>query len=122
MQLTANMRCRLKGKISPNRSPRSANRPLGVRGTIKATNKYEGNKAEVYEGVALTALLKQAGVPQGAQVRGAGMAYLYLGREMGGFLLVHRLPSFPEELGRIHRITRAASVRIEFAAMPWKCW
>jgi DMSO/TMAO reductase YedYZ molybdopterin-dependent catalytic subunit len=43
------------------------------RTTLKVTNPH-ANKHETYEGVALAELLKQAGVPQGSQLRGPAMA------------------------------------------------
>jgi hypothetical protein len=43
------------------------------RKTLKVMNPHD-KKEEVYEGVMLTELLQRAGVPQGAQLRGAAMA------------------------------------------------
>jgi Oxidoreductase molybdopterin binding domain len=44
------------------------------RKTIKVVNEHQDNQGEVYDGVLLATLLKQAGVPQGSQLRGAAMA------------------------------------------------
>lgn len=43
------------------------------RKTLKVMNSHE-KKEETYEGVPLTEILKRAGVPQGAQLRGAAMS------------------------------------------------
>jgi DMSO/TMAO reductase YedYZ molybdopterin-dependent catalytic subunit len=56
-----------------------------TRTTVKATNEHEGNKEEVYEGVLLLNLLKQAGVPQGRQLRGAAMAKYVVAEGSDGY-------------------------------------
>jgi hypothetical protein len=43
------------------------------RNTLKVTNPRD-KKEETYEGVSVMELLKRAGAPQGAQLRGAAMA------------------------------------------------
>ena len=55
------------------------------RKTIKAMNEHQDNKAEVYEGVLLATLLKQAGVPQGSQLRGPAMATYVLAEGSDGY-------------------------------------
>ncbi len=56
-----------------------------TRTTVKATNEHQGNKEEVYEGVLLSNLLKQAGVPQGTQLRGAAMAKYVVAEGSDGY-------------------------------------
>jgi DMSO/TMAO reductase YedYZ molybdopterin-dependent catalytic subunit len=56
-----------------------------TRTTVKATNEHQGNKEEVYEGVLLANLLKQAGVPQGTQLRGAAMAKYVVAEGSDGY-------------------------------------
>ncbi len=56
-----------------------------TRTTVKTTNEHQGNKEEVYEGVLLSTLLKQAGVPQGAHMRGAAMAKYVVAEGSDGY-------------------------------------
>jgi len=57
------------------------------RATVKALNSREG-KEEVYEGVLLGELLRQAGVPQGEKLRGAMMATYLLAQGADGYRVV----------------------------------
>jgi DMSO/TMAO reductase YedYZ molybdopterin-dependent catalytic subunit len=61
------------------------------RTTVKVTNEHQGNKEEVYEGVLLSTLLKQAGLPQGAQLRGPAMAKYILAEGLDGYRAVFAL-------------------------------
>jgi len=55
--------------------------------TVRVMNAHS-HKEEVYEGVALAALLKQAGVPQGEQIRGPWMASYVLAEAADGYRVV----------------------------------
>ena len=59
--------------------------------TVKVTNEHQGNKEEVYEGVPLSTLLKQAGVPQGAELRGPAMAKYVLAEGSDGYRAIFAL-------------------------------
>jgi DMSO/TMAO reductase YedYZ molybdopterin-dependent catalytic subunit len=58
--------------------------------TLKVTNPHEG-KEETYEGVALTELLKRAGVAQGSSLRGAAMATYVLAQAADGYRVIFSL-------------------------------
>lgn len=58
--------------------------------TVRVTNPHS-HKEEVYEGVALAALLKEAGVPQGEQIRGPWMASYVLAEAADGYRVVFSL-------------------------------
>ena len=58
--------------------------------TIRVMNPHS-HKEEVYQGVALAALLKQAGVPQGEQIRGPWMASYVLAEAADGYRVVFSL-------------------------------
>ena len=60
------------------------------RKTVKVMNPHD-KKEETYEGVLLTELLKRAGVPQGAQVRGAAMATYVQADAADGYRVVFSL-------------------------------
>jgi len=60
------------------------------RKTISVNNEHAGEN-ETYEGVALAALLKQAGVPQGIQVRGKAMAIYVLAEAADGYRVIFSL-------------------------------
>lgn len=60
------------------------------RTTVHVTNSHN-HKEEVYEGVALAALLKEAGVPQGEQIRGPWMAACVLAEAADGYRVVFSL-------------------------------
>jgi DMSO/TMAO reductase YedYZ molybdopterin-dependent catalytic subunit len=60
------------------------------RKTLKVTNPHE-NKEETYEGVLLAELLKRAGVPQGAQLRGAAMATYVQADAADGYRVIFSL-------------------------------
>ena len=60
------------------------------RKTLKVTNPHD-NKEETYEGVLLAELLKRAGVPQGAQLRGAAMATYVQADAADGYRVVFSL-------------------------------
>lgn len=54
------------------------------RKTVSIMNENQG-KDEIYEGVSVTALLKEAGVPQGARLRGRAMATYILAEGSDGY-------------------------------------
>jgi len=58
--------------------------------TVRVMNPHT-HKEEVYEGVALTALLQEAGVPQGEQIRGPWMASYVLAEAADGYRVVFSL-------------------------------
>lgn len=58
--------------------------------TLHVMNPHS-HKEEVYEGVPLAALLKQAGVPQGEQLRGPWMASYVLAEAADGYRVVFSL-------------------------------
>jgi DMSO/TMAO reductase YedYZ molybdopterin-dependent catalytic subunit len=58
------------------------------RTTLKAANEHQGGKEEVYEGVSLAALLKQAGAPQ---LRGATLATYVLAEGADGYRVIYSL-------------------------------
>jgi hypothetical protein len=60
------------------------------RTTVSVTNPHT-HKEEVYEGVPLALLLKQAGVPQGEQIRGPWMASYVLAEAADGYRVVFSL-------------------------------
>jgi DMSO/TMAO reductase YedYZ molybdopterin-dependent catalytic subunit len=60
------------------------------RKTLKVMNPHEG-KEETYEGVLITELLKRAGVPQGAQLRGGAMATYVLAEASDGYRVTFSL-------------------------------
>ena len=55
---------------------------------LKATNEHQGSAQEVYEGVSLATLLKQAGAPQGAQIKGAALATYIVAEGSDGYRVV----------------------------------
>ena len=61
------------------------------RTTLKVMNSHD-KKEETYEGVLLTELLKRAGVPQGAQLRGAAMATYVQADASDGYRVIFSLP------------------------------
>jgi DMSO/TMAO reductase YedYZ molybdopterin-dependent catalytic subunit len=69
-----------------------------TRTTVKATNEHQGNKEEVYEGVLLSNLLKQAGVPQGAQLRGAAMAKYVVAEGSDGYRVTFSIAELDSSL------------------------
>jgi DMSO/TMAO reductase YedYZ molybdopterin-dependent catalytic subunit len=60
------------------------------RKTLKVMNPHD-KKEETYEGVLLTELLKRAGVPQGAQLRGAAMATYVQADAADGYRVIFSL-------------------------------
>src|SRR5271165_1505105 len=60
------------------------------RTTVHVTNPHT-HKEEVYDGVPLAALLKEAGVPQGEQIRGPWMASYVLAEAADGYRVVFSL-------------------------------
>ena len=60
------------------------------RTTLKVTNPHE-KKDEAFEGVALSELLKQAGVPQGPKLRGAAMATYVIAEAADGYRVIFSL-------------------------------
>lgn len=69
-----------------------------TRTTVKATNEHQGNKEEVYEGVLLSTLLKEAGVPQGAQLRGAAMAKYVVAEGSDGYRVTFSIAELDSSL------------------------
>jgi DMSO/TMAO reductase YedYZ molybdopterin-dependent catalytic subunit len=57
------------------------------RKTLKVTNEHE-KKDETYEGVLLSDLLKQAGVPSGSSLRGAALATYIVAEASDGYRVV----------------------------------
>jgi len=57
------------------------------RNTVHVKNEH-ADKEEVYEGVLLSAILKQAGAPQGGQIRGKAMATYVLAEGADGYQVV----------------------------------
>ena len=70
---STNAQLTIKGEVEKPRSVSLDDLRHLPRKTLKVMNQHE-KKEETYEGVLLTELLKRAGVPQGAQLRGAAMA------------------------------------------------
>jgi DMSO/TMAO reductase YedYZ molybdopterin-dependent catalytic subunit len=60
------------------------------RKALRVMNPHE-NKEETYEGVLLPELLKRAGVPQGAQLRGAAMATYVQADAVDGYRVIFSL-------------------------------
>ena len=60
------------------------------RTTLKVTNPH-AKKDETFEGVALSELLKQAGVPQGPKLRGAAMATYLIAEAADGYRVIFSL-------------------------------
>jgi hypothetical protein len=60
------------------------------RKTVKVMNPHD-KKEETYEGVLLTELLKRAGVPQGAELRGAAMATYVQADAADGYRVIFSL-------------------------------
>ena len=58
--------------------------------TLKVTNPHE-HKDETYEGVALTEVLRQAGVPQGSMLHGSAMATYVLAEAADGYRVIYSL-------------------------------
>lgn len=69
-----------------------------TRTTVKATNEHQGNKEEVYEGVLLSTLLKQAGVPQGMQLRGTAMAKYVVAEGSDGYRVTFSIAELDSSL------------------------
>lgn len=61
-----------------------------ARKTVRVKNEH-AQEDEVYEGVPLAALLKQAGVPSGPQIRGKVMATYVLAQGSDGYLVLFSL-------------------------------
>lgn len=66
------------------------------RKTLKVMNPHE-KKEESYEGVLLTELLKRAGVPLGAQLRGAAMASYVQADAADGYRVIFSLAELDED-------------------------
>jgi DMSO/TMAO reductase YedYZ molybdopterin-dependent catalytic subunit len=58
--------------------------------TLKVTNPHE-KKDETYDGVALSELLKQAGVPQGLTLRGPALATYVIAEAADGYRVLYSL-------------------------------
>jgi DMSO/TMAO reductase YedYZ molybdopterin-dependent catalytic subunit len=61
------------------------------RTTVKATNEHEGGAQEVYEDVSLAILLKQAGAPQGSQIKGPALATYIVAEGSDGYRVIFSL-------------------------------
>ena len=66
------------------------------RKTIHVKNEH-AQEDEVYEGVPLGAILKQAGVPQGGQIRGKAMATYVLAQGADGYQVLFSLPELDSD-------------------------
>jgi len=66
------------------------------RKTIHVKNEHAG-KEEVYEGIPLSVLLKQAGAPQGAQIQGKAMATYVLAEGSDGYQVLFSLPELDSD-------------------------
>jgi DMSO/TMAO reductase YedYZ molybdopterin-dependent catalytic subunit len=66
------------------------------RKTIHVKNEH-ADKEEVYEGVLLSVLLKQAGAPQGAQIRGKLMVSYVLAEGSDGYQVLFSLPELDSD-------------------------
>lgn len=67
------------------------------RKTLKVLNPHE-NKTEVYEGVAVEALLRRAGVPQGTNMRGVAMASYVVAEATDGYRVVFSLAELDPDI------------------------
>ena len=61
------------------------------RTTVTVKNEHQPNTEDTYEGVSLAALLKQAGAPQGSQIRGAVLATYLLAEGSDGYPVIFSL-------------------------------
>lgn len=66
------------------------------RKTVHVNNEH-AQEDEVYEGVPLAAILKQAGVPQGGQIRGKVMATYVLAQGGDGYQVLFSLPEIDSD-------------------------
>lgn len=66
------------------------------RKTVRVKNEHAGED-EIYEGVPLAAILKQAGVPQGGQIRGKVMATYVLAKGADGYQVLFSLPELDSD-------------------------
>jgi DMSO/TMAO reductase YedYZ molybdopterin-dependent catalytic subunit len=66
------------------------------RKTVHVNNEH-AQEDEVYEGVPLAAILKQAGVPQGGQIRGKAMATYVLAQGGDGYEVLFSLPELDSD-------------------------
>lgn len=66
------------------------------RKTLSVKNEH-AQEEETYEGVPLTALLKQAGVPSGPQIRGKVMASYVLAEGADGYQVLFSLPELDSD-------------------------
>ncbi len=66
------------------------------RKTVSVKNEH-AREDEVYEGVPLTALLKQAGAPAGGQIRGKVMATYVLAEGADGYQVLFALPELDSD-------------------------
>jgi DMSO/TMAO reductase YedYZ molybdopterin-dependent catalytic subunit len=58
------------------------------RTSVTVPNDHQAGTQDVYEGVSLAALLKQAGVPQGSQIRGAVLATYLIAEGADGYRVI----------------------------------
>jgi len=63
---------------------------------LKVTNPHE-KKDETYEGVPLSEVLRQAGVPQGPALRGAAMATYVIAEAADGYRVLFALPELDSD-------------------------
>jgi DMSO/TMAO reductase YedYZ molybdopterin-dependent catalytic subunit len=83
-------RLRIKGDVDKPLSLTLEDFRQLPRKTLKVTNPHD-RKEEAYEGVLVTELLKRAGAPQRAQLRGAAMATYVQGDAADGYRVIFSL-------------------------------
>ncbi len=66
--------------------------------TVQVMNSH-AQKQETYEGVSLAALLKQAGLPQGEQLRGASMTLCVVAEAADGYRVAYSLAELDPSIG-----------------------
>lgn len=61
------------------------------RTTLNATNEHQATAKEVYDGVSLATLLKQAGAPQASQIKGPALATYIIAEGSDGYRVIFSL-------------------------------
>jgi DMSO/TMAO reductase YedYZ molybdopterin-dependent catalytic subunit len=61
------------------------------RTTLKVPNEHQANTQDTYEGVPLATLLKQTGMPQGSQIKGAVLATYLMAEGSDGYRVIFSL-------------------------------
>jgi len=59
--------------------------------TVKVPNEHQANTQDTYEGVPLATLLKQTGMPQGSQIKGAMLATYLMAEGSDGYRVIFSL-------------------------------